>query len=468
MSTRKYKISGSPEDRAPSGGVTRVQIHAWATGGRGLGRVDGRVWMVAGAVPGDEVEARVVNDHGRFVDAVVHALASPSPSRRVAPCPIQHACGGCPLMVVDEDSQRGAKRQFLIDALHRIGRFPQSLPVGQVVAAPTDWRYRNKIELSFGRDDRSRPVLGYHRPGFPSTLVDVKDCVIADLRLRPLLAAARAFFLEGPGASEPAIDDARLPLRLVLRASSVRDERLIALRGPAGPFASAGEFARVAVEADPGLVGVVRLLSAGKRRGGAAVETVAGRDWIADEIHGIAFRVPAATFLQVHAAAAEILGGHVLAGAGSPRRVIELYGGIGALGLALARRGARATIVDADPAAIACGTEAARSQRLTTAVFERADVLAFLQDRRDDTAPDLVIADPPRTGLGRGVVERLAALSAARIAMVSCDPATLARDLAALNARGYVLERITPFDLFPQTAHVEAVAWLSRFAGRPT
>jgi 23S rRNA (uracil1939-C5)-methyltransferase len=255
-------------------------------------------------------------------------------------------------------------------------------------------------------------------------------------------------------------------LRLVLRTSNARDERLIALRGRAGPFVSAGEFARVAAVADPGLVGVVRLLSAGKRRGGATVDTIAGRAWIADEIHGVAFRVPAATFLQVHAAAAELLGRHLLEGAGSPRRVVELYGGIGALGLALARRGARTTIVDADPAAIACGTEAARSQGLTTATFAHADVLSFLRDRQDDRTLDLVIADPPRTGLGRGVAEHIAALGAARIAMVSCDAATLARDLAALTVRGYAIERITPFDLFPQTAHVEVVAWLSRVAGR--
>jgi 23S rRNA (uracil1939-C5)-methyltransferase len=367
-------------------------------------------------------------------------------------------------MVVGEASQRSAKKQFVVDALRRIGRLPEDLPVNDVVAAPTSLGYRNKIELTFGRDRTARRVVGYHRADDPSALVDVKDCAIADPRLRSLLAAARSFFLHGPGASEPAIDDARQRMRLVLRASNARDERLVALRGLAGPFPSAEEFARVALQADPGLVGVVRLVAAPGRRGGALVHTVAGRPWIADEIHGTSFRVPAGTFLQVYAAAAEVLGGHVLEGAGSPRRVLELYGGIGALGLALARRGARTTIVDADPAAIGCGIEAARSCGLTTVEFERAEVLAFLERRGDGVSPDLVIADPPRTGLGRGVAERLAALGAARIAMISCDPATLARDLAVLAKRGYAIEQVTPFDLFPQTAHVEALAWLSRTA----
>jgi 23S rRNA (uracil1939-C5)-methyltransferase len=213
---------------------------------------------------------------------------------------------------------------------------------------------------------------------------------------------------------------------------------------------------------DPGVVGVVRLIAGVGRRGGARLETIAGRSWITEEIHATTFRVPAGTFLQVHPSAAEQLGRFVLEQAGSPREVVELYGGIGALGLAWARGGAKATIVDADAAAIACGEEAAGRHGISTARFERADVLAFLESRRDAPAPQLVVCDPPRTGLGRGVAARLAALGATRIAMISCDAATLARDLAELSARGYAPQRVTPFDLFPQTAHIETVTWLTR------
>lgn len=455
-------MSGPHESSTPPKGVTRLRIETWAAGGRGLGRVDGRVWMVVGGVPGDVVLARMTRDHGRFVDAVADRLEQPSPARRQAACPLQAVCGACPMMVVDEASQGAAKRQFLIDALHRIGRLPATVPVGPMVTAPAVLSYRNKIELTFGRDHASGRVVGYHRADAPSALIDVEDCAVADPRLQPLLASAREFFLRGPGASDPAIESLEEPLRLVLRTSGKYDERLIAFRGQRGPFPTVEAFARLARGIDPGLVGVVRLLAPSGRRGGAAVETIAGRAWIEDEICGTSFRVPAATFLQVHPGAAERLGAHGLEGAGSPQRVVELYGGIGAFGLALARRGASVTIVDADPAAIACGIEAARSHDLGLATFERADVRAFLDLRSDRSPPDLVIADPPRTGLGRGVAEKLAGLRATRVAMVSCDPATLARDLAALTARGYTVEQVTPFDLFPQTAHVEAVAWLAR------
>ena len=118
--------------------------------------------------------------------------------------------------------------------------------------------------------------------------------------------------------------------------------------------------------------------------------------------------------------------------------------------------------MDADSAAIACGVEAAHRHGFKTARFERADVRAYLEARRDAPVPDLILADPPRTGLGRAVATLLAAIGAPTIAMISCDPATLARDLAELTARGYTAERVTPFELFPQTAHIETVTWLTR------
>jgi 23S rRNA (uracil1939-C5)-methyltransferase len=350
-----------------------------------------------------------------------------------------------------------------MDALRRIGRFSDSLLIDDVVPLPPVLGYRNKIELSFsGRRPRR---LGFHRADAPSSLVDVETCAIADPRLQPLLDAARTFFLEGPGSDEPALDDPRWPVRLILRASVTRDERLIALRGPAGPFRSAAAFARAAVAADPGLVGVVRLIAGTRRRGGAAVETILGRSWITEEIDGTSFRVPAGTFLQVHPAAADRLLRFVLDRSGSPQDVLELYGGIGVLGLALARRGARATIVDADAAAMDCGADAALRHGITTARFERADVHAFLSARTEAAVPDLVLADPPRTGLGRGVAGLLSAIGAPRIALLSCDPATMARDLAELTARGYSIDGVTPFDLFPQTAHIETVTWLRQRSG---
>jgi 23S rRNA (uracil1939-C5)-methyltransferase len=418
--------------------------------------VAGLAWLIEGAVPGDIVQATTLKRRPRYVEAVAVSIDRPSPLRRRPPCPIQGVCGGCPLMVVDETAQRAAKKRFLVDALHRIGGLPGA-PVDDVVAAGSALGYRNKIELTFGRIG-SQPVLGYHRAGLPAELVDVEHCTIADTRLAPLLTAARDFFLGGGGNAAAGVRGE--PARLILRASHARDQRLIAIRGAAGSADGLRDFARIAAAADPGLVGVVRILAATGRRGGARIETIAGRPEIDEEILGTMFHVPAATFLQVHPDASRRLAEHLIEAAKRPARVLELYGGIGAVSLALARRGAAATVVDADAAAIACGVQATREAGLQSVEFARADVSAFLGSSRGAPRPDLVVADPPRTGLGKGVALQIAALRPPRIALVSCDPATLARDLAVLSASGYAVERVTPFDLFPQTAHVEALAWL--------
>ena len=450
-------MSGLGDESTPLDGVARVEIDSWAAGGRGVGRVSGLAWLIEGAVPGDIVRARAVKRRPRFVEAVVTSIDHPSASRRRPPCPIQGACGGCPLMVVDESAQRAAKKRFVVDALQRIGRFP-GIPVDDVVAAGPALGYRNKIELTLGWAG-SRPVLGYHRAGRPDELVDVTACTIGDPRLAPLLAVARDFFLSD-GRTTAAAGDRHETARLVLRASHARDQRLVAFRGAAGRADELVEFARVAAAADPGLVGVVRIIAAAGRRGGAGVEAIAGRPEIDEEVLGTTFHVPAATFLQVHPDASRRLAESLIEAAGRPARVLELYGGIGAVSLALARGGAAATVVDADAAAITCGAQAAREAGVPSAQFARADVSAFLTRSRGAARPDLVIADPPRNGLGKGVALQVAQLRAPRIALVSCDPATLARDLAVLAGAGYAVERVTPFDLFPQTAHVEALAWL--------
>ena len=435
-------MSGPDDFGTQPNGVSRIEIDTWAAGGRGLGRVDGRVWMVTGAIPGDEVEARAVRDHGRYVEGLVERILVPSPRRRTPPCPVQAACGGCPLMSVAEIDQREAKRRFLVDALERIGRL-REVDVAPMVPIDPALGYRTKIELTSGRELDGVLRWGYHRAGDPGSILDVEACAVAHPALQPLLDAVRSL---PPGAAGA---------RAILRTSRAGDERILALRGETGTLAKA------AAAADPGLVGVVRVHAAEGRRGGARSEVVSGRGWIAETILGTPFRVPAATFLQVHASAAEVLGRDLLADVDDPGSVVELYGGVGAIGLAFARRGARATIVDADADAIACGDDAARRCGLDAA-FVRSDVLRFLDRRAAGAPPALVIADPPRAGFGRGVARRLAAWGPARIAVVSCDPATLARDAAALVEAGYAIEKVTPYDFFPQTAHVEAVAWLRR------
>ena len=237
---------------------------------------------------------------------------------------------------------------------------------------------------------------------------------------------------------------------------------LVALRGDLGPFPSAPAFADHLMGTVPEVAGVVRLLAAPGRRGGLRVEAVAGRTALRETLGGIAYEVPAGSFFQVNPEAAERLLEEVLRAAGPVAgvRVLEVYGGMGVFGLALARRRAEVTVLEADGEAVAAGTRAAAAAGLH-ARFVRGDALRSLGEEVLDR-PQLVLADPPRSGLGPGVAAQLAALGAGRIVLVSCDPATLARDLWELHGRGYAAEAVVPVDLFPQTPHVETVTTLRR------
>ncbi|HET9298635.1 MAG TPA: 23S rRNA (uracil(1939)-C(5))-methyltransferase RlmD [Candidatus Polarisedimenticolaceae bacterium] len=441
---------GSDRSDAQDLGV-ELEIGGLAAGGRGVARQDGRVWLVAGGLPGQRVLARARRIHPRWVEGEVERVLAPSPQERPAPCPFHAGCGGCAWMQLPEEAQRAWKRQLVRDALARLAHLPD-VPVEEPVASPASLGYRNKIELSFGRG-----ILGYHPPGDARAVVDVAACLLADDAMNHVVALARAFFLDGPGAAD--VPD---EMRLVVRRSRSEGRILAAFRGGAGPFPSARPFAEQLTREVPEVAGVVRLVADPGRRGGTRVEALAGRTFLRETLGGITFEVPAASFFQVNPEGAELLLQEVLAACGDAqnRTVLELYGGMGVFALALARAGARVTVLEADREAVTAGLRAAASSALD-ARFLRGDVLRSLQEHRDLPA-NLVLADPPRSGLGPGVAAEIAARRPERIVLVSCDPGTLARDLGALHGRGYAVERVVPVDLFPQTPHVETVTALRR------
>ncbi len=366
-------------------------------------------------------------------------------------------------MVLDEREQRAWKRRLVIDGLERVGRLA-GVEVAGTVPSDRDLGYRNKIELTFGRDGKRR-VLGFHPPGAVDRIVDVERCLLEGIAGSRVLASSREFFLEGEGRLEPALDAPSEPTRLVVRESRAAGEVLVGIRGAPGPFLSAAPFASHLASRHPEVKGVVRLLARPGRRGGTRTETILGEPWIEETLGGTRFRLPAAAFFQVNPGAAERLVQLVLEATETQaaRNVLDLYGGVGVFAIALARRGARGTVVEADRDAVECGRQAAAEEGLDRVAFVVSDVAAYLRSSSGGPLwPDLVVADPPRTGLSRGVAEAIAKLGAARIVLVSCDPPTLGRDLRALADRGYSVRRVVPVDLFPQTAHVEAVAVAER------
>jgi len=442
-----------------------LSIVALAAGGRGVARQDGRVWFVRDALPGDRVEARIERERPRFVEAAAVRWTRLSPIRRDPPCPVNDRCGGCPWMPLPEAEQRSWKRSLLTDALRRIGHLDPP-EVEEVVVPSSDLGYRSRIELTLAAGPGGGFRLGFHprRPGEP--LVDIEGCPLQHDRANEVLARLRSVLME-PRVVDPEALEGKHEFRVILRHSRVDGTVTIGLWETGRPFPGAPEIAARLME-NPKVAGVVRLRARKGQRGGVRGERLAGSVSSAERFGEFEFDLDASTFGQVNPKGADELVRLVESCAGDVRNrsLLELYCGVGAFGLSLARRGASGFLCDADRSAIQAGRRAARRYGVRGVRFVHQDVGRYLKDQGGKPAAvDLVVANPPRTGLGPGVARRILFKKPERIVLVSCDPATLARDLGALTVGGYRLARVVPVDLFPQTAHVEAVATLVRSRG---
>ncbi len=470
MSTSKSNIWKNRPDEPQHMGVegATVEIESLAVGGRGVGRIAGKVWLVEGAFPGERVRVRVRADRGRFVEAVTREILRPAPGRRPSVCPIQGECGGCPWMPLDEAEQRRWKRRIVIDALERIGRISDP-PVDPLRAAGRPLRYRNRVEFTIGRDRAGNRAVGLHPAHAATEIVDVAACYLQSERADAIFSTIREFVLRGPGRDDPGWEHPRAPVRVAVRISGAGPGATVVVRGGSGPIETLGLLADRLFERHPEVRGMVRIESARGRRGGGAVEVVRGEGEVTDVSGGVLVRVPAGSFTQVQQEGGAILVDLVGEEALEATTAVELFAGAGAFGLALARRGVRVKVVEADAEAVEAGRRgAARAGIADRIEFVRGRVEeALVALGRDADRPDLVVADPPRAGLGEGLARRVALLGAERIVLVSCDPATFARDARVLVREGYRLERVVPVDLFPQTPHVETVARFRRAGQGP-
>jgi 23S rRNA (uracil1939-C5)-methyltransferase len=415
-----------------------VRITGIAAGGAGVGHLsDGRVVFVHRTAPGDLAEVAVTTAKSRWARARLLRVLEAGPGRRPAPCPHYDYCGGCTLEHLAYNAQLEAKARFVLDALQRIGHTSADAPY--VVASPRELQYRNRVSFTLLRFGNGRVVAGFHELERPDRIADIDHrCLL------PEPAVARAWRALRAGWGENA---SRLPsgeqLRLTLRASLTGEVSLL-VEGGFGPGKPAELLERV-----PQLAAIWR------RRSGEPPERLAGEESTIENWGGENLRLGGAMFLQVNRETASLLDAWVLERAGDVRgqRVIDAYSGIGLHGLRLARQGARVTCIEADPLAVEEG------RRLAGETVEF--VLGRAEEAIDARLPaDLVVLNPPRTGLDAKVCAAIAASPPRRLLYVSCDPATLARDLGRLGA-GFEIRSLRSFDMFPQTAHVETVAELA-------
>lgn len=427
-----------PKGRSRPPAPIRVSIESIAAGGEGVGRLpDGRAVFVHRTAPGDEAEIAVTESRPRWARGRLLRVLSPGENRREAPCPYYSRCGGCSLEHLEYDAQIRAKSRIVSDALTRIGRLTVDPP--DVVPSPRQLRYRNRVSFALRRAEHGRVIAGFHALGEPDEIVDMDGgCLLPEEPIAGVWDRLRASW--GPDAR-------RLPsgeqLRLTLRGTATGAVSLLVEGGfsPGRP--------------DELVDLVAGLESIWHRRAEGSARLLAGAPLLLERWADEEVPLAAEAFLQVNREAAYLLEEHVvaIAGAVSGERVVDAYCGVGLRGRRLARAGARVIGIELDPAAIAT----ARAAGVAGAEFREGLVEALLPEA---LPASLVILNPPRGGVAPEVIDALVARPPGRLIYVSCNPATLARDLRRLGP-GFAIRGLRSFDLFPQTAHVETVAALA-------
>lgn len=417
---------------------------------------DGKTVFVSGGVAGDRVRAVVDREEGRWAHATVAEVLAPSADRVAPACPFAGVCGGCPWAALSYPAQARAKRAGVVDALTRIGHFSPDRAetlVAQTVSPSEPWGYRNKVELAVTRQG-GKAVLGMHGRG-ESDVVRVKSCMLLDKAHAGAVKSVSGALAYLSNSHD--LDLERVGIRVSRRTKDVE----VALWDRPGAFPRA-QAAKVLADAlRP--TSVVRVMQKGpaKARRIAGVECLSGAGSWGEIVGEERMRVSAPSFFQVNTKGAEKLVELVME-ALSPREdeeAMDLYCGAGTFTLPLARRAGFVSAVESYGPAV-------RDLRrnLEMAGLDNVDPIGGDAGREfPDTDADVIVVDPPRAGLAEDVVRRLSEQPARAIAYVSCDPATLARDLARFEAAGtFSPVRVTPVDLFPQTFHVETVTLLQR------
>jgi len=440
----------APAARRHRGEQLEVEIDSLAFGGRGVARSEGLVVFVSGALPGDRVRAEITKAKRRFAEARAVELLRPS-SERVADVCVHDGepCPGAPWQGLPYERQLAEKSAQVDEALRRIGELGE-FELEEIEPALEQWRYRNKLEYSFGECD-GEPILGFHARGRWDLIVDVDDCHLASERGNAARNAVRDW---ARVEAVPAYD--RRARNGVLRNLVVREgwrtgqlqTRLVT---------TAARFPRPPVD--------LHTVIEGDSGGTDGPTGALGAEHLREELFDLRLEMSHSAFFQTNTEMAERLYSIAAeyAGLSGSERVFDLYCGIGTIGLSMAKRAGEVWGLEIVPEAIADAERNAERNRIENAHFMAASTRTGVRPLVEKAGkPDVVVIDPPRAGLSQKIVRRVLECEAKKIVYVSCNPTTLAPNAAQMVEAGYTLRRVKPVDMFPQTPHIECVALLEK------
>ena len=458
--------------------LLNLEVLDLVLGGKALARHEGRVVFVEGGLPGDHLSARVTRLRRGWAEARLETIERPSAARVAAACPHFGRCGGCRFQDLRYDEQCRIKQRQVVETLERIGGVVEPR-VRAIVPAPEVFGYRNKMEFSFhpptvgagatAPGTGAAPLLGLHERGGYDRVFALETCLLPSpltveiVRWTQDFAAAHGWRAYHPSRHEGVVRF------LTVRHLQTSGECAVNLIAASDEIPALDAWTRGIAARSTAVQSVTLGLNRSQANVAFAEEerVLWGGPAIVERLLGLEFEATASAFLQTNSRQAEALYAATLEAAGltGAETVLDLYCGTGTLTLMLAHAAREAVGVESVEAAVTAARVNAQRNGIANARFVAGEARRVLREwargeRPGRPRPELVVVDPPRAGLHPRVVARVAELEPRRIVYVSCNPATLARDVKDFAGRGYRLIETAPFDLFPHTPHIECVARL--------
>lgn len=442
-----------------------VTIERLAFKGKGIASIDGFKVFVPDVAPGDVARVHLIKVKNNYAESKLLEVVEPSPDRVKPRCKHFDTCGGCKWQFLPYEKQTGIKEQHVRDAVERLAGLPGDL-VLPIIANEDPWYYRNKMELSFGPGEKG--MLGFYPPGYHYEVFDLEECYLQAPWMGELVKKVRDFMNERNVPVYSSDTHEGLLRNLIIREGKHTGEVMVILVTSTGLFEYREEFVKL-FEADERISSLywTTIYQAPGQPTWRESQLLAGKEALTEKLRlengqELEFDILPEAFFQTNTKQAEVLYSKVveLAGLTGGETVFDLYCGTGTIGLFCAHKAKEVVGIEVNESAVDSARGNAKRNGITNASFYLGSVDKRLSTLKE--SPDVLIVDPPRSGLGDKVVEQCAAFGAKRIVYVSCNPTTMARDLAQFAEQGYQSKSVQPVDMFPQTYHIECVTLLEK------
>ncbi|MBN1518097.1 23S rRNA (uracil(1939)-C(5))-methyltransferase RlmD [Candidatus Sumerlaeota bacterium] len=474
-----FKDNQPDPQKLQKGQVIRVKVHDLAFGGQGVARLEsdssergGFVVFVNDAAPGDVLDVRILKRKKSHAEAAIEKIITPSPDRLKPPCPYFDHCGGCNYLHLPYAVQAKHKQQQTADTIRRISGLRDLPEVEPIIASPVEFHYRNKMDFSFGSHPRMHgdaTTLGFHEKQDWRNVLDIERCLLHPPEMDDALRVMREFANRSGLAANDPKRNTGFWRQLLMRHSVHEDKFILVFITRSDGEIDFDALVEELHAACPKLKGVMWGLS--DRVADISVADEVRRTWgemnLSERLGGKTFRVSPFSFFQVNSRAATLLYDTVkeFAELDAKSRVLDAYCGTGSIGIYCAGECERVYGIESVRDAIWNARHNARDNGLKNCMFFAGmvrQVLPLVSRHAGARGLNRVIVDPPRSGMHKKALEGLINIGAPLMVYVSCNPATLGRDIEVLAASGYTPTRIKPVDLFPQTYHCEVVIQLKK------